>query len=166
MCHDSWHDIYMIFAVQFAIQSPVPPDSPMTESPGMFKPAQPPQAQYWVRTFPFMAFFFKAKLVDFLLRSVYKHLLKIVYCLVLILNEYYLEILLLAKFNEIMVKFIIRCVSNLCVYLLMCTKYIMCDQYFRINCRSNRFSNFCNKITLSSKFQTAWSNSKTICRKW
>lgn len=119
----------MIFAVQFAIQSPVPPDSPMTESPGMFKPAQPPQAQFWVRTFPFMAFFFKAKLVDFLLRSVYKHLLKIVYCLVLILNEYYLEILLLAKFNEIMVKFIIRCVSNLCVYLLMCTKYIMCDQY-------------------------------------
>lgn len=106
----------MIFAVQFAIQSPVPPDSPMTESPGMFKPAQPPQAQYWVRTFPFMAFFFKAKLVDFLLRSVYKHLLKIVYCLVLILNEYYLEILLLAKFNEMMVKFIIRCVSNLCVY--------------------------------------------------
>lgn len=96
----------MIFAVQFAIQSPVPPDSPMTESPGMFKPAQPPQAQYWVR----------AKLVDFLLRSVYKHLLKIVYCLVLILNEYYLEILLLAKFIEIMVKFIIRCVSNLCVY--------------------------------------------------
>lgn len=59
----------------------------------------------------------------------HKHLLKIVYCLVLILNEYYLEILLLAKFNEIMVKFIIRCVSNLCVYLLMCTKYIMCDQY-------------------------------------
>ncbi|XP_034326291.2 transcriptional-regulating factor 1 isoform X3 [Magallana gigas] len=33
--------------MQFAIQSPVPPDSPMTESPGMFKPAQPPQAQYW-----------------------------------------------------------------------------------------------------------------------
>lgn len=74
-----------------------------------------------------MVFFFKVKLVDFFLRSVYKYLLKIVYCLVLILNEYYFEILLFVKFNEFMVKFKIRCVLNLCVYLLMCIKYIMCD---------------------------------------
>lgn len=63
-----------------------------------------------------------------------------------------IEILLFVKFNEMMVKFIIRCVLNLCVYLLMCIKYIMCDYYFRINCRSNRFSNFCNKIIFSNKF--------------
>lgn len=60
----------MIFAVQYTLQSPVPPDSPMNESPGMFKPAQPPQAEYWVRTFHFWSFPFKTKCAIFLLKSV------------------------------------------------------------------------------------------------
>jgi hypothetical protein len=39
------------FTVQYTLQSPVPPDSPMNESPGLYKPAQLPQPQYWVRTY-------------------------------------------------------------------------------------------------------------------